>query len=124
MVVEIFEPPVEIITGGGFKNEDILIFALITAAIEVPIFFLCGYRRAKDLIYFAAVNVVSNLLLNDFLQGVETDLPIIFAGEIFVVVLEFVLCSYWIKSARRKLLKVLILTNATSFFIGVINFWF
>lgn len=104
-----------------FINDDLIIFALITALIEVPLFFLCGYRSAKDLILFAAVNLISNLLLNDFLSTVAQDSLVIFLSEVTVLALEFVLCSYWIKPSL-KLLKVLILTNAASYFSGWIYF--
>lgn len=106
-----------------FINDDLLIYAAATALIEVPLFFLCGYRSLKDLILFAAVNLISNLLLNDFLSTVAQDSLIIFLFELTVLILEFVLCSYWIKPSA-KLLKVLIFTNAASYFIGVIYFTF
>ncbi len=104
-----------------FINDDLIVYALATALIEVPIFFLCGYRTAKDLILFAAVNLISNLLLNDFLSSVAQDWLIIFFSELTVLILEFVLCSYWLKPSL-KLLKVLILTNATSYICGLIYF--
>lgn len=104
-----------------FINDDLIIYALATALIEVPLFFLCGYRRLKDLILFAAVNLISNLLLNDFLSAIAQDWLIIFFAELTVLALEFVLCSYWIKPSL-KLLKILIFTNAASFFCGVIFF--
>ena len=52
-------------------QSDLLQFALMTVIIEVPLFYLCGYRRFKDCLYFAGVNVVTNLLLNEFLELTE-----------------------------------------------------
>ncbi len=122
MIVEISSAP-EVSGFFYWKNGDLIIYAVETILIEVPIFFLCGYRRAKDLILFAAVNLISNLLLNDFLSNVDSQWLTICVGEIFVLALEFALCSYWIGGSRLKLLKTLTLTNAVSFFSGVLFFW-
>lgn len=100
---------------------DLLEFAALTVLIEVPLFYLCGYRKGGDCLYFAAVNVVSNLLLNEFLSVTDATSywRIILPCEVVVVLLEFVLCTYRFE-ARRKLLGVLIFTNATSFLIGLL----
>ena len=79
-------------------EETFLTAALLTVLIEVPLFFFCGYRRPKELAGFAVVNIVSNLLLNEFL---EQD-PFawywmsVVLGEITVILLEFCLCCYFI----------------------------
>ena len=122
MIVEVFEKPASaiLLEAGNFTNEELTFYALATIFIEVPIFFLCGYRRRKDIIFFAAVNLISNFLLNEFLQTTSLSWEIIFVGEIFVVILEFVLCSYWIKENHLKLIKVLVLTNLISFSTGIL----
>ena len=104
------------------QSDDLLQIAFITAAIEVSIFYLCGYRNIKDCIYFVAVNIISNLLLNEFLHQVNVyDIwVVVIICEIFVVILEFALCSYWIETDRKRLLKVLIFTNLISFLCGII----
>ena len=104
--------------------DDLLKTAFLTAAIEVPLFHICGYRSIKDCIYFAAINLVSNLLLNEFLAKVETEnyWTIVAVCEIFVVILEFILCRYWIKTDSKRLLKVLIFTNLVSFLTGVVYY--
>ena len=104
--------------------DDLLKTAFLTAAIEVPLFYICGYRNVKDCIYFAAVNLVSNLLLNEFLAEVETEnyWAVVIVCEIFVVILEFVLCRYWINADSKHLLKVLIFTNLVSFLSGVVYY--
>ena len=121
MIVELAETfePSTLIEIKKFADDDLINYALATVLIEVPIFYFCGFRRMKDAIFFAAVNIVSNLLLNEFLQTADSTWTIIFVGEIFVIALEFVLCSYWIET-RLKLLKTLILTNVSSFLIGLI----
>lgn len=102
-------------------QSDLLQFALLTVIIEVPLFYLCGYRRIKDCLYFAGVNVVTNLLLNEFLELTELSYwQIILPCEIMVVFLEFVLCSYRFTENRRKLLGTLIFTNTVSFLAGLI----
>ena len=106
------------------QTDDLLKTAFLTAAIEVPLFYICGYRNVKDCIYFAAVNLVSNLLLNEFLAEVETEnyWTVVVVCEVFVVILEFALCRYWIKTDSKRLLKVLIFTNLISFLSGVVYY--
>ena len=106
------------------QTDDLLKTAFLTAAIEVPLFYICGYRNIKDCIYFAAVNLVSNLLLNEFLAEIETEnyWAVVIVCEIFVVILEFTLCRYWIKTDSKHLLKVLIFTNLVSFLSGVVYY--
>ena len=101
----------------AFESEANL--ALLTVLIEVPLFFLCGYRKPGDCLYFAGVNVVTNLLLNEFLELTDADYwQIIFPCEIVVLLLEFALCSYRFAENRKKLFYTLIFTNAASFLIG------
>ena len=106
------------------QADDLLKIAFLTAAIEVPLFYICGYRNVRDCIYFAAVNLVSNLLLNEFLAEAETEnyWLVVTICEIFVVILEFILCKYWIKTDSKRLLKVLIFTNLVSFLSGVVYY--
>jgi hypothetical protein len=100
--------------------------ALITVLIEVPLFYFCGYRKPKELAGFAVVNIISNLLLNEFLEQDPLDSYwlAVFLGEIAVILLEFCLCSYFIKSDRKKLFKTLVLVNVCSVLIGFLLFWF
>jgi len=107
-------------------GDTLILTALITVLIEVPLFFFCGYRKPKELAGFAVVNIISNLLLNEFLEQDPFDpywLAIVL-GEIAVVLLEFCLCCYFIKSDRKKLFKTLVLVNFCSVAIGFLLFWF
>ena len=107
------------------QANDFLQTAFLTMFIEVPLFYICGYRNIKDCIYFGAVNLVSNLLLNEFLTEVETEnyVTVVLLCEVFVVILEFILCSYWIKTDKKHLMKVLIFTNLISFLSGIIIYY-
>ena len=100
----------------------LLVFAVLTVLIEVPLFYLCGYRKFGDCLYFATVNIVTNLLLNEFLMLTHTalDWQIILPCEITVVILEFVLCSYRFTENRKKLLAVITFTNTVSFLTGLV----
>ena len=106
-----------------FCRAELLQYALLTVMIEVPLFYLCGYRRLRDCFYFAVVNIVTNLLLNEFLELTDAALywQIIFPCEIVVVLLEFILCSYLFAERRGKLLGVIIFTNAASFLTGLFS---
>ena len=97
--------------------------AFLTASIETPIFFICGYRKIKDCLLFYCVNLTSNFLLNSclsYLYGVKYYCLLVFVAELLVVGLEFALCCYWIKSEYKKLLFVILLTNCSSFTFGFV----
>ena len=100
--------------------------ALATAVIEMPIFWLCGYRRSVENAWFFVVNIVSNLLLNEFIGAAPRNFPYpaaVLWGEVFVVLLEFALCGYVVEEKRgANLFRVLLLTNAVSFLAGVVYF--
>lgn len=100
--------------------------ALLTVLIEVPLFYFCGYRKPKELAGFAVVNIISNLLLNEFLELDPFDWywVAVVLGEITVILLEFCLCCYFIQGDRKKLFKTLVLVNVCSVIIGGILFWF
>ena len=104
----------------AFESEANL--ALLTVLIEVPLFYLCGYRRFGDCLYFAAVNVVTNLLLNEFLSTTDAEFywQTVLLSEVVVVILEFVLCTYRIGDNRKKLLATITFTNAASFLTGLV----
>ena len=122
--------PVEIIPADArkllevemFCRVELLQYALLTVMIEVPLFYLCGYRQFVDCLYFAVVNVVTNLLLNEFLLTTDAEFywQIVLACEVVVVMLEFVLCTYRISDNRRKLLATITFTNAASFLTGLV----
>ncbi len=107
-------------------EESLLTVALLTVLIEVPLFFLCGYRKPKEMAGFAVVNIISNLLLNEFLEQDPFDLywVAVVLGEIAVILLEFCLCCYFVQGDRKKLFRVLALVNVCSVILGEILFWF
>ena len=113
-------------SGGVLSEPWLWDAALATAVIETPLFWIFGYRRAAEWLWFFIVNIVSNLLLNEFLAESPQSLPYpcaVLLGEIFVVLLEFVLCGYVVEEKRgANLFRVLLLTNAVSFLAGVIYF--
>ncbi|MBO6236149.1 MAG: hypothetical protein J6N22_05455 [Schwartzia sp.] len=114
------------LAGGVFSEPWLLDAALATAVIETPIFWLCGYRRAAEWSWFFVVNIVSNLLLNEFLAETPQTFPyaaVVLLGEVFVVLLEYALCGYMVRDkGGKRLFRVLLLTNAVSFLTGVIYF--
>ena len=106
-------------------GDSLVAVALLTILIEVPLFYLCGYRKPKELAGFAVVNIVSNLLLNEFLDQMPSGgfWIAVILGEIAVILLEFCLCCYFIKDDRKKLFKTLALVNVCSVVLGEILFW-
>lgn len=111
---------------GYFADPELLENAILTVIIEVPLFYLLGYRRFRDCTYFAVVNIVTNLLLNEFLLTLTDDtwyLFLLLLGECIVIALEFALCIYGISTERKKLFITLLLTNVTSFLVGAVYYW-
>lgn len=110
-----------------FAQSELLEDAFLTVAIEVPLFYLLGYRRLRDCIYFAGVNIVTNLLLNEFLQSIMDDtwyLFLLLLGECMVIALEFALCIYGIPTKGKKLFLTILLTNLASFLAGIVYYFF
>lgn len=109
-----------------FADPELLENAILTVIIEVPLFYLLGYRRFRDCAYFAVVNIVTNLLLNEFLQNITDDewyLIMLLLGECMVIALEFALCIYGIPTEKKKLFITLLLTNLASFLVGIFYYW-
>ena len=106
-------------------GDSLVTVALLTVLIEVPLFYFCGYRKLKELAGFAVVNIVSNMLLNEFLEQMSSGgfWITVILGEITVILLEFCLCCYFIKGDRKKLFKTLVLVNVLSVVLGEILFW-
>ena len=126
MMIPVVSQTAFAVADGVFSDPWLLDVALATAVIETPIFWLCGYRRRAEYLWFFVVNIVSNLLLNEFLAatpGPFLYLAAVLLGEVFVVALEFALCDYTVREkGGAKLFRVLLLTNAVSFVAGVVYF--
>ena len=126
MTIPVVSETIFALAGGVFSEPWLLDAALATAVIETPIFWLFGYRRAAEWIWFFVVNIVSNLLLNEFLSETPRTFPYAAAvlwGEIVVVLLEYALCGYAVREkGSKRLFRVLLLTNAVSFVAGIVYF--
>ena len=126
MTIPVVSENIFALAGGVFSEPWLWDAALATAVIETPIFWLFGYRRAAEWIWFFVVNIVSNLLLNEFLAETPRAFPYpcaVLLGEIFVVLLEYALSNYAVRDrGGKRLFRVLLLTNAVSFAAGVIYF--
>ncbi|MCR5813693.1 MAG: hypothetical protein K6G15_04290 [Desulfovibrio sp.] len=97
--------------------------ALITACIETVVFWILGFRNLWSCLWFLQVNLISNLLLNEFLltQAAQSCYDeLVIAGEIVVIGLEFALCRSLLRVSSRRLLGTLLLTNAASFGAGLV----
>lgn len=98
---------------------------LLTVLIETPIFFACGFRRPRQLLWFAAVNAMTNLLLNGFAVQCSYQSnrgAFALCCEAAVVCLEWMLCLCVFDADGRKLIKTLLLTNAASYLAGLVLF--
>ena len=99
--------------------------ALLTALIETPLFWLAGYKNLTECLYFALINIITNILLNSYLfsSGFPSFIKIILC-ELVVVVLESVMCccamNYVYKFTFRKLILTMLFTNFVSFLSGIV----
>lgn len=95
--------------------------AFLTILVEVALFYFWGYRERGELLAFAVVNFVSNILFNDALMLADEDNYYLYlvVGEVLVVLFEYLLMLYWTRDDRRALLRTLCATNAFSCFVGL-----
>ena len=97
--------------------------ALLTIIIEVPIFYICGYKKASQLLTFALVNYVSNTLLNDALPAYTASLGYwtkLCIGELLVIAFEYAFMLHVISEDKNRLLKTICLTNIISIILGLV----
>ncbi len=105
-----------------------IVTAFLTALIETPAFYLSGYRDFREWIYFACINVISNIMLTGWLYEMpfESDSPefwaVVALCESAVVILEFAMfsCLFWKGAGMKKLFAVIFFTNALSFSLGLL----
>lgn len=100
--------------------------ALLTIIIEVPVFYLCGYRKLSQLVVFTLANFISNTLLNDALPAYKPELGYwlqLAAGELLVVAFEYALMLHIISEIKTKLLCSICLSNTVSLILGILLFY-
>ena len=126
MIVELGASPAPQALFGGavFWQAPFLWAASATVLIETPLFCLLGYRRLRDCLCFAGINVVSNLLLNESLSelwcyGEDLFVSGLVLGELLVLLLEFALCRLVVRGSGRRLFLVLLATNLASLLCGL-----
>lgn len=99
--------------------------ALLTALIETPLFWLAGYKNLTECLYFAFINIITNILLNNYLfSSGRPSFSLIIFCELVVVVLEAVMCCCAMncvyKFTFRRLILTMLLTNSVSFLSGIV----
>ena len=87
---------------------------------------MSGYKNFSKCLYFAGINIITNLMLNQYLDSITFagDSPefmiILFISEFIIIMLEFALCACVNIMTSRKLFLTLLFTNSVSFILGVI----
>lgn len=104
---------------------DLLVYAILTVILEVPIFYTLGYKNRKILMNFASANIISNLMMNEYLMtvGNEKYWWMLTCSEFAVVTFEYCFMHYFVLNDSRKLLRSLIITNFISCMIGIAFFF-
>lgn len=90
----------------------------LTALIETGLFYVLGYRDRKTLVLIAAVNVLSNILLNLSFRYLSYERFLV-PGEILVVICEYLAYASYMKGSL-KLFLITLCANLLTFFIGLI----
>ena len=112
-------PP--LLEGPVFLGNGLLIPAALTILIETPLFALCLSRKRRHVALFAGVNLVSNLLLNEWLRDTELEYAAaVVWGELAVLALEYALCATLMALPRFRLFAALVVTNAGSLSLGLV----
>lgn len=103
---------------------------ILTILLELAIALLFGYREKRQILFLAAVNVITQVILNIWLNYVNyTSGSMLFGfayilGELLVLILEAIIYCCLIgrfskKSERRvKVVCYAIVANVVSFFVG------
>jgi hypothetical protein len=106
--------------------EAILFAFFSTLFIELIVAFVLGYRKKTELLAVILVNIITNPLLNYFIQVnnqlkfVQLSFGLILVLEVGVVVVEFALLSFMLKQSKQKILLLAVLMNVVSFGFGVL----
>ena len=100
--------------------------ALPIFIIEVGVAFLMGYRTKNFLLVVGLASVITNpslnliLSINGMFSIFGATKALIILLEVIVVFIEFYILSYVFdrKYSRKKLFKLAVIINLTSYFIG------
>ena len=99
--------------------------AFLTAVLEVMFFFFFYSKNKKFLAVVFIANIISNVILN-FCLSLTSHLPVtVLTGEISVVISEFAVFYFCLKTKGKETLKLFILTvlsNLLSFLTGLFLF--
>jgi len=104
-----------------------LLALFLTIALEEGVAFLLGLRTRRHILAVAAVNTLTNPVLNYSLLvlgflGMDVSYGGIVLLEILVVAVEWLLLVYLFGGLRGRLLLVSLLMNAASFIGGLLIF--
>ncbi len=100
--------------------------AALTVAVETAFFLIIGYRDRLLLLYWAIVNLFTNLLLNLSLRlltmyGVRPDAVrlLVYPAEIAVVLIEWALLAMFLGRSKR-LPALVFISNLLSYLTGLL----
>ncbi len=95
-----------------------LIYLLVTILFEIPVFFIFGYKKKKEIVVILLANISSVLafLLSGFYF--TYNVPQIIIAEIAIIIFEFLIIAYLTENSYRKTLLLTILVNLFSALFG------
>jgi hypothetical protein len=102
-----------------------LLALLLTIAVEGGVAYLFGLRTRRQMLAVAAINTVTNPILNYVLLvlrflGLDVTLGVVVLLEILVVVAEWRLLVYAVGMPNERSLFLSLLMNTASFLAGVL----
>ena len=107
---------------------DFAIALSLTIVIECSVAFAFGLRTRNAMLAVAAINLITNPILNCFIDLVkdlnlfQTNIFTLLPLELLVMLAEWRMLVYSVDGSTKKLLIVSVVMNACSFFAGLIIF--
>lgn len=101
--------------------------ALLTAMIETTFFWCCKYRSKAFLTYVFAVNILTNVLINQVLRIAYPFFSsciyyLIFLLELGVFISEFILLSAYLRKDYARIFILVFLANLITWSLGEVLF--
>ena len=98
----------------------LLIYALVpTILIELAVLLFLRERRRRVLAASVVINILTNVLLNLYVNCINGSLPVIICGEVLVVLIEALWYYLFIRNLRQSFVYSF-LCNAISFLLGLL----
>lgn len=90
----------------------------LTLILELPIYYLYGYRKTKKLVIISIVNIISVGLFWLYELGIGAGIIKVLFGEVVIILGEAGLLTYSLKGRFPRLLTISFIANTVSALLG------